>query len=141
MGNFALAVRYGIKDFFGRQTDHGDYRKAWKSGRRGDRDGKWSYPDLVMLTVLAGMHQHSFGIPGSIIQAIRAGRWHYHDLKDIEIRAAESFEGTGMSPEGRKLVIKMLKRRKGIDPHQLSAEDSQIMQEIVNTVHVGTVNF
>lgn len=140
MENFALAVRYGIKDFFRRQADHSDYPKAWKNARQ-DRDGKWAYHDLVLLTVVSGMHQHSFGIPGSIIQAIKAGRWHHHDLKDIESRAAESFEGSGMSPEGRKLVLKMLKRRKGIDPHQLSAEDCKIMQKIVNTVHVGTVNF
>jgi hypothetical protein len=139
MSNFAIAVKYAVKDFFKRQVDHSDFIENTKAGAR--RYSYWSYDELCLLTVLAGMHKHTFGVPGSIIEAVKQGRWKYHDLKDLENRAPSIFAGTNLSPEGQELALNMLKQGKTVDSRQFSREDTKVLMEIQNRAHVGAVNF
>jgi hypothetical protein len=127
MSNFGIAVKYALKDFFARQTDHSDFSKAWKNRRN---YSYWSYDELCLVTVLAGMHKHTFGVPGSLLQAIRVGSWKYHDLKDIEKNAAKVFADTELSPEGQKLVLNMLRQGKGTQ--QFTREDNMVLTKIQN---------
>jgi hypothetical protein len=129
MNNFGLAVWYGVKDFWNRQIDHSDYVKVKKQL-------KWyEFDDLCLLTVLAGAHQHTFGVPGSILQAIREGRWKYHDLKAIQAEAPSVFANSGMSPEGQKLVLKMMQQGKGVAAQRFSEKDSKLLTSIIMKFH------
>jgi hypothetical protein len=166
MKNFALAVKYGVKKFFKRQVDHGDFIKNTKAGfgigkenkeldgngnvkkdayGRATRRGysRWSYDELCLLTVLAGIHKHTFGVPGSIIQAIKEGRWKYHDLKSIETSAPSIFAGTNVSPEGQKRILKVLRQGKGGASQMFSREDTAVMRRFYDTADVprDCINF
>jgi len=128
MSNFSIAVKYALKDFFTRQVDHSDFIELTKAGAQ--RYSYWSYDELCLLTVLAGMHKHTFGVPGSIIDAVKAGRWRYQELKEIENRAASIFADTDLSPEGQKRIFKMLRQGKNGDSQRFSREDSIILRKI-----------
>jgi|GEM_PF-6198929 len=127
MYNFGHAAWYGVKDFFTRQVDHSDFIKVGRNYQI------WDYDELCLLTALAGVHKHTFGVPGSIIQAIKEGRWKYHDLKAIEAGAPAIFANTNLSPKGQKLVLKMLKQGKGVSPQRFSREDAIELTEIMKT--------
>lgn len=142
MSNFAIAVKYALKDFFGRQVDHSEFIERTKAGAR--HYTYWSYDELCLLTVLAGMHKHTFGVPGSIIDAVKAGKWRYDDLKQIEYTAAAIFADTEMSVEGQKRVVNILKQGKNVDPQQFSREDTKILREIQSRAYInkrGHVNY
>jgi len=142
MSNFGLAVKYAVKDFFKRQVDHSDFVEHTKAGAK--RYSYWSYDELCLLTVLAGVHKHTFGVPGSIIEAVRQGRWRYHDLKDLENRAPSIFADTNLSPEGQDLVVKMLKQGKSVDPQRFSREDTELLRKIQDRAGINPreyVNF
>jgi hypothetical protein len=142
MSNFAIAVKYAVKDFFKRQVDHSEYIQNTKNGAK--RYSYWSYDELCLLTVLAGVHKHTFGVPGSIIDAVKNGRWKYQDLKDLENNAGPIFAATNLSPEGQKLAMKMLKAGKNVSPQQFSREDTIVLKSIQNAGNIDTrtyVNF
>jgi hypothetical protein len=135
MSNFALAVKYGIKDFFKRQTDIGGFIQKTKDAEK--QYSRWSYDELCLVTVLAGIHTHSFGIPGSIIDAVKAGRWRYHDLKDIESRSDAIFAKTALSEDGKKQIHKMMKQGKHVSPQQFSQKDADILEEVFNELNIA----
>ena len=142
MSNFAQAVKYGVKDFFTRQVDHSEFIENTKKGAK--RYSYWSYDELCLLTVLAGMHKHTFGIPGSIIWAAKQGKWKYHELKDLENRAGSVFADTDLSPEGQKLILKMLRQGKDVDPQRFTREDAIVLSKIKNRGNIDSgksVNF
>lgn len=138
MSNFGLATKHAFKDFFKRQADHSDFKKVAKNY------SVWHYDELIIISVFAGIHQHSFGIPGSIMQAVKEGRWKYHDLKEIEMKAPEILQNSPLSPAGKKLVMKMMRRGKYVDSQRFSREDAKILQQYIDDINgrrTGMVNF
>lgn len=137
-----MAIKHGICDFLRRQVDHSDFSKAWRNGL--DNYTVWSYDELCLVTVLAGAHKHSFGIPGSIMEAIYNGRAEYDKLRSIEERAEEIFANTALSDQGKKLVRKMMKQGKDISPQQFSRRDAQVLMAHLNEVNIargGCINY
>jgi hypothetical protein len=137
MKNFALAVKHGVKDFFKRQADHSDFTKVHQHFEW------WDYDELCLLTVLAGVHKHTFGVPGSIIQAIKEGRWKYHDLKNIEASAPSIFKDTKLSPEGQKRILKVLKQGRDGDSQMFSRDDDEVMSKFFDAagIHRDNINY
>jgi hypothetical protein len=134
VNNFPRAVKWAMKDFFKKQVNHSDFIDRTKV--LGQRYDYWSFDELCLVTVLAGMHKHSFGIPGSIIQSMKDGRFKYHDLKAIDQEAEFVFARTNVSDDGKRAILRALKQGKNRAPQQFSKEDSDIFQLIMKRANV-----
>ncbi len=135
MNNLGRAAKYAVKDFFKRQTDHKEFIEntgKWKSDTR-----VWGYPELALLTAVAGIHKHSFAIPGSIMEAIRQGRFRYHDLKEVEQRAELVFATSNLSEESKEKVMRMMRQGEKVSPQIFAQQDSD---EFLRVYHELGIN-
>lgn len=141
MKRFARAVKCGVKDFFQRQADHSDYFDALDIylKQNGTKDEKRqvkeideiTFNDLLFFTVMAAAHQHTFGVPGSVIKSFKEGKKNYGDMKKVVDAAPRVLAKHGVTSKGQEIITTRMRQRRSINEYELPPEDRDCLAKVV----------